>query len=159
MIGLSRCGKKQSGLASVELAIVTPFLLVMLLVASEFSRAFYEYNTLTKSVRDAARFVAEGAVNASTGNFELNNVAAAKNIAVYGNVAGTGTPVLKDFTPGQVTIAQQDTGGGATVQEHVQVTASYPFQPLSPTLSGMGFLTKDFDLQFTLVARSTMRGL
>ena len=40
----------------IELALVLPLLLLLLAGGVEFGRAFYTYNILTKSVRNAARF-------------------------------------------------------------------------------------------------------
>ena len=47
---------RQRGVAIVEFALVLPLLLLMTFVVTEYSRALYQYNTLTKSVRDAARY-------------------------------------------------------------------------------------------------------
>jgi Flp pilus assembly protein TadG len=46
------------GLAIVEFVIVLPLCLMVLMAAGEFSRAFMQYNTLEKGVRDGARYVA-----------------------------------------------------------------------------------------------------
>ena len=46
---------RQRGIMSVEFIIVAPFLMLLMLGISEFGHALYQYNTLTKSVRDGAR--------------------------------------------------------------------------------------------------------
>lgn len=151
---------KQRGLATVELALVAPFLLVMMLVAAEFTRVFYQYNILTKGVRDAARWAADDVFIGSTGVIELSaaKIAQAENIAKTGTIDGSGEPLLdgvfSDFTVGQLNI------GNAPVREHVEVTALYEYQPLSVGgISRMGFLSADIDTNFTLRASSTMRAL
>lgn len=48
---------KQSGVAIVEFALVLPLLLILTFITTEFGRALYQYNILTKSVRDAARYL------------------------------------------------------------------------------------------------------
>ena len=151
---------KQRGLATVELALVSPFLLVMMLVAAEFTRAFYKYNILTKSVRDAARWASDDVYIGSTGVFQLTSgkIAEAENIAKTGTIDGSGTPVLDGvFT--EFTVAQLNIGN-APVREHVEVTAVYEYQPLSVGgISRMGFLSSDVDTNFTLRASSTMRAI
>ena len=149
---------RQSGLASVELALITPFLLVTLLMTAEFTRVFYDYNTLTKGVRDAARLAAEDAYD-GTDQFELTNtkISNARNLVVFGNIAGTGSPLLNGMNVSQVTVLQRDLGSAPLVREHVEVTINYPYRPF--VISGMGFLPEDVDTSFTLTASSTMRAL
>ncbi len=49
--------QRQKGVALVEFALILPFLLLLSIMAIEFGRAIWEYNILTKSVRDAARYL------------------------------------------------------------------------------------------------------
>lgn len=152
--------KKQRGLATVELALTTPFILVTLLLAAEFSRVFYEFNTLTKSVRDAARYAAEGSYDgAKVFQLDGSKITRATNLVVYGNTAGVGSPLLTGLTGSDVSITQLDIGGGAEIREHIEVEARYDFQPLAPVISGLGFLPGDVGMNFELVASSTMRAL
>lgn len=151
---------KQRGLATVELALISPFLLIMMLVAAEFTRAFYQYNILTKGVRDAARWAADEGFVGSTGVFQLTNAkkSEAENIAKTGTINGAGAPLL-DGVFGEFTVDQLDIGN-APVREHVVVTAEYEYQPLAVGgISRMGFLSADIDTSFTLRASSTMRAL
>lgn len=151
--------RRQYGLASVEVALVLPFLLVMMLLASEFTRVFYDYNTLTKGVRDAARFAAEDAYKGTTGVFELSGqkIIDAKNLVVFGNIAGAGLPLLDGLIVDAVDVEQFNIGSAPLVREHVQVTVNYPYRPFA--IPAMGFLPQDIDTSFTLTASSTMRGL
>lgn len=165
MVGSCACGKpaawqRQKGLASVELALVTPFLLIMLLVSAEFTRVFYEFNTLTKGVRDAARLLAEDAYD-GTNQFEMPiaKVTSARNLAVYGNINGTGSPLLSGLSTADIAVAQVNLGSAPAVREHIEVTANYTFQPLAPVISGMGFLPNDIGMAFVLTASSSMRAL
>lgn len=48
---------KQRGVAAIEFAILIPMMLLMVFGITEFGRAFYQYNTLTKSVRDSVRYL------------------------------------------------------------------------------------------------------
>jgi len=156
---ISHSRSKQRGLAAVEIAIATPALLVMLLISAEFTRVFYEFNTLTKSVRDAARWAADDTYTAGVFDLSAETILEAKNIAVYGKINGGGTPLLDGLTVGNITIAQRDLGTAPAVREHVQVTADYNFQPLAPVISKVGFLSTDIGMNFTLTASSTMRAL
>ena len=151
---------RQRGLASVELALISPFLLVMMLVAAEFTRAFYQYNILTKGVRDAARYAANEAYPGSAQVLQLSNdtKTGAENIAKTGTFDGSGPPVLDgtytEFTVNGVEI------GTAPARDHVRVTAVYEYRPLSVGgISRMGFLSSDIDTNFTLRASSTMRAI
>ena len=49
--------ERQKGTAIVEFALVLPFLLLLTFITTEFGRAIWQYNTLAKSVRDAARYL------------------------------------------------------------------------------------------------------
>jgi len=79
--------KIQRGVALVEFALILPFLLLLSLITVEFGRAIWQYNTLTKSVRDAARYLSLQTPG--------TKMAQAKNLVVYGNLAGTGAPLAR----------------------------------------------------------------
>lgn len=152
---------RQRGIATLELALTAPLLLVMTLVGAEFTRIFFEYNTLEKSVRDAARFLAEDAfTGARVYEISGTKIAQARNLAVTGELAG-GTPLLDGLSAADITIDVEGAHHGAAplTREHVQVSASYTFKPFAPVISGMRFLPADVGMNFTLVASSTMRAL
>jgi Flp pilus assembly protein TadG len=91
--------RNEAGVQLVELAIVLPVLLMLFGAAAEFGRYFYEYTTLAKSSRAAVRYL----VTARTdGTDDL----AAKNLVVYGNVAGTGTKILSGLDVSNVQITR-----------------------------------------------------
>jgi Flp pilus assembly protein TadG len=123
MIGsLSRFAREERGTQLVELAIVLPIFLMMFGAAAEFGRYFYEYTTLDKAVRAGSRYLITAAVNSAEDT-------KAKNIVVYGNPAGTGTPVVKGLTPAHVVITR--TGGAPVLPETVKVQITdYKYQPI-----------------------------
>src|SRR3954467_15130876 len=86
--------KKQSGVALVEFALVLPLLLLMTFIVVEYSRALYQYNTLTKSVRDAARYLSVQSPG--------SGITQSKNLIVYGNLAGSGLPLAIGLSKSQV---------------------------------------------------------
>lgn len=66
------------GIALVELAIVLVVLLTIAFGITEFGRAIYQYNTLAKAARDAARYLS------TKGPTDTDAKAAAKCLAVFG---------------------------------------------------------------------------
>lgn len=91
--------RNDAGVQLVELALVLPILLMLFGAAAEFGRYFYEYTTLAKASRVAARYLATAATD---GTADL----AAKKLVVYGNVAGTGSPVLSGLDVSNVQITR-----------------------------------------------------
>jgi Flp pilus assembly protein TadG len=87
----------------------------MLLFAAtaEFGRYFYEYTTVAKASRVAARYLVTAKVSAA-------NDSIAKNLVVYGNTAGSGTPVLSGLSTANVQITRQ--GGVPVLPETVTVS-------------------------------------
>jgi len=145
---------RQDGLAIVELTLTLPLLLLLLLVTMEFGRAFMQYNTLTKSVRDSVRYVASNALLGQTGTIQLNAqlVSEAQNLVAYGSIAAAGnTALIPGLSPGQVTVA-------AAGPEDISVLATYPYQPMFLVLSGFG-LGPDRSSLYTFRAQATMRAL
>ncbi|MDT4895006.1 MAG: hypothetical protein QOH25_83 [Acidobacteriota bacterium] len=120
--GFFSFAREERGAQLVELAIVLPIFLVMFGAAAEFGRYFYEYTTLDKAVRAGSRYLATAAVNAAEDT-------KARNIIVYGNPTGTGTPVIKGLTTANVVITR---AGGVPVLPQtvtVQITG-YKYQPV-----------------------------
>lgn len=109
---LNRLFKNERGTQLVELALVIPIFLLLFGATAEFGRYFYEYTTLAKSSRAGARFLATSFENPTEDT-------KAKNIVVYGNPAGNGSPILSGLTAGNVTISRQ--GGVGCLPERVKV--------------------------------------
>jgi Flp pilus assembly protein TadG len=123
---------RQSGVALVEFALVLPLLLLMTFVVTEYSRALYQYNTLTKSVRDAARYLAMQDPG--------TRIAQAKNLVVYGNPAGTGSALAISLTTSQVPDPVWQLAGTSPVINTVTVRITgYTFTPLFATVFGVNF--------------------
>ncbi len=121
---LSRFRRDERGVQLIETAIVIPILFVLFAGVAEFGRYFYEYTTLSKASRLGARYLAAKAVSGPN-NWQSN----AKNIVVYGNIAGTGTPILSGLTADNVDITYE--GGTAGIPDRVKVSITgYEHQPL-----------------------------
>jgi Flp pilus assembly protein TadG len=113
---LNRFRRDEGGVQLVELALVVPILLMLFAGVAEFGRYFYEYTTAAKAARVGARYLAAKSATSTTNNWQAN----AKNIVVYGNTAGSGTPVLPGLSTSNVTIQYE--GGTPAVPNTVKVS-------------------------------------
>lgn len=111
---------KMRGTAIVEFAI---FLLPMLLLAlgvAEYGRAMYQYNTLTKSVRDSARLLSQ--FNPADAGYP---VADAKCLAVYGNTSCTGSPLASGLTTAMVQVCDQENSAACPGNTYANVATGH----------------------------------
>lgn len=144
MSAMTSTHSSQRGVAIVEFTIVLPLLLLLMLAAAEFGRALYQYDTLTKAVRDGARYYSDSQF-LYIGTSKLIDPAAAPaaiNLVVYGNSAGAGQPLVPGFTTGMVKVTPPPTPSAPT-GDYVTMSATYPFQflpgnPLAGILSLFG---------------------
>lgn len=153
LLGFQPC-KRQRGLAIVETVVVTPLLLFLILATAEITNAFVDHNTVTKSVRGSARHVASNALLGTTGRVLLTPalITEARNLVIYGNVVGSGTPRVTGLDSAVVQVV--DLGNN-----NVQVTASYPYTGiLGATLPALG-LGSDLALSMMLEATVSMKAL
>lgn len=97
---LQRFRSDENGVQLVEIAIVIPILLMLFGAVGEFGRYFYEYTTMAKAARVGARFMAAKSVDSASTDW----VTATKKLVVYGNTAGTGTPVLPGLSINNVDV-------------------------------------------------------
>ena len=149
MLQLHRFGRDERGVQLVEAAIVVPIFLMLFATTAEFGRFFYEYTTLAKAAQVGTRYLSVVPVEA----IEDTN---AKNLVVYGNIAGTGTPVLPGLSPSQVIITRQ--GPITLVPETVTIQiVGYQHQPIF----NLGALIKNASLSLNVDVkpRVTMRYL
>jgi hypothetical protein len=126
--------RRQEGVAIVEFALILPFLLLLTFITTEFGRAIWEYNTLTKSVRDAARYLSLQTPG--------THVAEARNLMVYGNLAGSGTPLALGLSTLNVPDPTWQTAGTNPVINTVTVRISgYTFNSMFTSVWGVPFGT------------------
>jgi Flp pilus assembly protein TadG len=127
---IDRVRRDERGIQLVELAIVIPIFVLLFAATAEFGRYFYEYTTLAKASRAGARYLATSSVKPAEDT-------TAKNIIVFGNSAGTGSPILAGMTTANVKITRQ--GGVPILPETVTVQISnFKHQPIFD----LGKLTK-----------------
>lgn len=128
----------QRGVAAVELAILLIPLVLLTFGITEYGRAMYQYNTLAKGVRSAVRHLSVNSAGDAT------QIGIAKCLAVYGNAACTGAPLVPGLTTAMVSVCDttncasthlnQSTGSG--VVNLVSVTISgYVFTSIVPSLA------------------------
>lgn len=127
----------ESGQALIEFALITPFLLMMLIGIIEFGRAWNLHQVVTDASREGAR---KGAIwdPAVTEN-DVRNV-------VLQRLGAAGVP------PAAVTITLNNVLGGTDTPLDVRVSVPYRFMFFGPLV---GWTLGERDIQ--LVASTTMR--
>lgn len=150
--------RRQRGLALTEAAIALPLTLLVMIPVGEVVRAFYQYSVLAHQTRSAVRYVAERAIDDTTGVpiISAQLAAAAQNIVVYGSPVANGTAVLPGLTVSQVTPPVITTGGD------VFITVTYRYQsmlPLGGRLPAFGFGSDITMADLPLTVSYTMRPL
>ena len=144
--------RNERGIQLVELAIVIPLLILLFAAAAEFGRYFQEHTTLAKGTRIAVRYLA----TADTfGGDDLT----AKKLVVYGNLAGTGSPIVPGLTVANVDIIRKNLAGGVTTGFPATVTVEIINFKHSP-LFDLGKLTRSsLSLNIDIKPSATMRYL
>lgn len=130
--------KKQSvqkGVALVEFALVLPLLLLLTFLVTEFGRAMYEYNALTKVARDAVRYLSV--------QLPATKINEARNLMVYGKtVPQTGDlPLARGLTlsnvPTDTCCTWQVTGTNPVINTVTVRISGYTFRPLAASVFGV----------------------
>ena len=98
---LKKLGRCEHGGALAELAILVPFLAVMLAIVTEVGRYYQTYDTLTKATRSSARYLS----NHSLTNTEINR---AVSLAVCGKLSCSGGDELVKGIGGGPAIASSN---------------------------------------------------
>ncbi len=91
----------QRGVAAVEFALLLTPLVLMVFGTTELGRAIYSYNTLDKTVRDAARHLSQH------GPGDTVIATEARCLAVYGSTDCTGSVVAPGLTTGMANVLVQ----------------------------------------------------
>ncbi len=146
------------GAVLVEMALVTPILVVLMLATADLTRAFIEHNTVTKAVRNGARYVADNALQGTTGlvNIDATLANETRNLVVYGstNPPGGATPVVPGLTLANITVVQ------IAGTDDIAVTATYALGGLfGPVLPINLYTGNTISASRTLRASVTMRVL
>lgn len=142
--------KRENGTQMIEFAIVFPVLLLLFAGTTELGRLFYQYTTLAKGTRAAARYL-------STVQNVGTNTTNAKNIVLCGNAAGcggTGQPPISvpNLAATNVVVTPPPATGVGVKYVTVEVTG-YNYQFLVFDLNALTAGT----LNVALTPRTTMR--
>lgn len=118
--------RQESGAAMLETIITVPVMIVFLVGILEFGMLLFAKLQVETGLRDAARYMAR-----CQPGFGCSQ-AIARNIAVFGNVAGNGGPRVEGWGTGDVTITPAPGLG-----ERVRVATDFDY-PGSPLLGFIG---------------------
>jgi len=116
----------ERGAALLEFAIGATIFVSAMFGVLEVGRLLWVHNSLVDATRRAARYAVNQGMNtaAQTG---------AKNMAVYGNAAGAGQPLVPSLSISQVKITYQNFQlGGGTVTAEIE---NYDFSFVLPLVS------------------------
>jgi Flp pilus assembly protein TadG len=113
--------QRRRGQATVELALVTPLLMIIVIGIFEFGRAWNEKQVITNAARDGARIAALTRNNTSIADDSANKTIA-RTLATAGIALPSGQPVWSGF--------KDNTGTPVTVT----LTVPYTFTFLGPLL-------------------------
>ena len=142
----------QKGVALIELALILPLLLLLTFITTEFGRAMFEYNAITKSTRDAVRYLTFQAPG--------TRITEARNLIVYGNPGGTGSPLVRGLTLANVPAATcctwQLTGTNPVINTVTVRVTSYTYHSLFASVSGVAFGNASGNITFNTIT-ATMR--
>ena len=113
--------RKQNGVAAVEFGLLLVPLVTLAFGITEFGRAMYQYNTIAKGTRDAARYL-----SVKSSDDEAAKTAA-QCLVLYGKTTCDGTPLISGFIDKNKIIVknsalQQIPGGGVANLVTVEVT-------------------------------------
>lgn len=122
--------RKQRGVAAIELGFLVIPLVLLAFGITEFGRAIYQYNGLTKATRDAARFLSAQSPGDAT------DLTTAQCLVVYGNKTCTAPALVPDLTMEMVSVCDR-TNCAATHQN--QATGSGVINLVTVKISGYAF--------------------
>lgn len=99
--------REKSGSAAVEMALVTPLLMILMFGSFELGNYYLDNHVVVKAVRDGARYASRQAFTKFTCPSTVDATVAGniRNVTRIGNIAGTGTPRLPSWTDGTITVS------------------------------------------------------
>jgi len=135
------------GAAAAELAIVAPFLAFILLIAIDFSRLFFAYNTITNAARNGALWASDPYANPAIGT-----VTAATSQSPYTSVQAAALADANDLNPALTSSNITVSPSTPTTGSNVAVTVQYPFKLIT---SYLGFSTATLSKTVTMQVAPT----
>ena len=124
-IRIRRFADNEKGGTLAELAILIPFLILMVATVAELGQMFQTYTSLAKSTRSAARYLSNNA-------YEDKFINQAKQMALCGKTTCEGgDEVVKNLTVDNIVVTPefQEGGGGNPITVTISII-DYSYQPL-----------------------------
>ena len=118
---LRRCARNERGAAAVEMALVTPLLLILMVGGLEIGNYFMDEHRLVKAVRDGARYAARKDFTffATCDAAPSGTVASDTENLVRTSLLANGTDQLANLS-GAVTVTTRcSTGSGSVVYKGI----------------------------------------
>jgi Flp pilus assembly protein TadG len=136
--------RTQRGTALLEFALVLPFILMLIFTVANFGRAMQRYNGAAKAVRDSVRYLSV--------QQQGTHADEARNLVIYGNIAGTGTALDPSVTLSQVNGPTWALAGSDPLINTVTIKVTgYTFKPFGVSLFGLALPTITFgDISATM---------
>jgi len=123
----TRTPKLQRGAALIELALTIPFLILLSWIVIQFGQALYEYNTVTKSVRDGVRYFSMQAVPVPTPTTDTCPTAVTYLVR-YGQTTQGSTPLARGLnSDAMVKCTWQSTGASPLIVTATVTVTGYRF--------------------------------
>jgi Flp pilus assembly protein TadG len=122
----------RTGVASVEFALLLPFLLLLFLISIDFGRIFYYSMTVSNCARNGALWQCDPYAQAESPYKTLNEAALADAFNIN--------------QPGSQPKVSYKTGTDGTNNDYVEVTATYKFQ----SVTAFPLIPSNFDLTRTV---------
>lgn len=131
---LMKCNR---GAAAVEMALVTPLVMVIMFGAFELGNYFLQEHVVTKAVRDGARFAARRSFDEFPGCAPSTAVeSATRNVTRTGIVGNGGTPRIANWTsPTSVTVTANCDTSGTYTGIYTDVAIGAPTVTVSATVT------------------------
>ena len=124
----------------MEATLYMPIAIFLMVGGVDFGMAFSAHATVGKSVRDAARYL--GSLPTWPTPVACNGWAIlnAQNLAVYGNIAGTGSPLIPGWLPANVNVSFQPDCSDPDFKITVSASPTYTTLMLGTVFPGIATL-------------------
>ena len=129
--------KCKSGAAAVEMALVTPLVLIIMFSSFELGNYFLQEHVVTKAVRDGARYAARRSFAEYPGCAPSATVEReTRNVTRTGRVADGGIPRISNWTsPSSVSVSAICDTSGTYTGIYTDVSIGAPIVTVSATVT------------------------
>lgn len=148
---IGRFATSDRGSVLTETIIAVPLLTILAVGMLEFGNMLWQRHQMQVGVRDAARYWARCRPGTDPANPVMRcSLATARNLAFYGNPAGTGALRVPGWdNASELTITPATPPAVPTATDLVVATAAFPYQG-SPLFSVLGLGSVELGYTYTL---------